>query len=199
MLAFLISKEIRNGWKLLDIGCGRNSPLKNIRKNCYKIGLDIYKPYIVDSRKAEIHNDYICGAVTALPFKSKTFDCLIATEVLEHLNKEASLEMLKEIERVARNKIILTTPNGFLATYAGPKDNPEEKHLSGYIYNELRDLGFRVYGIGGYRKFWTISRGQAVTKFRLPILSALLIGISEFFVYQRPQAAFQFFLVKNLK
>ena len=43
------------------------------------------------------------------------------------------------MERVAREKIILTTPNGFLPTYAGPRDNPEEKHLSGWTYDELKN------------------------------------------------------------
>jgi len=49
------------------------------------------------------------------------------------------------MERVAKRNIILTTPNGFLRTSAGPEDNPEETHLYGYTVNELKKIGFKVY------------------------------------------------------
>lgn len=197
-LTSLIDKEVQDNWTILDAGCGRSSLLKKIKKGIYRVGLDIYKPYILESKKQLIHDDYILGDVRALPFQSNSFDCIMAIEVLEHLERSDGLKMIEEMERVAKKKIILTTPNGFLPTHAGPKDNPKESHLSGWKCDELRKLGFKLYGLNGLKKLWTVRHGQAIIKLRLPILSILLVDISEFFVYYYPSLAFQFFFVKDL-
>lgn len=197
-LKTLIDNEIQNNWTILDAGCGRDSPLKHIKNGSYKVGLDFYEPYIVQSKAKRIHNDYVIGDVKEMPFKDKSFDVAVSIEVLEHLDKDDGLKMIKEMERVAKRKIILTTPNGFLATYGGPKDNPREKHLSGWTYDELKKLGFKIYGLNGLKMLWTVRYGQAIIRTRLPILSDLIVDISEFFAHYHPLLAFQFFLVKDL-
>lgn len=198
-LSSLLSKEIEDEWKILDVGCGRTSSLKGVEKGAYRVGLDIYRPYILKSRKLSVHDYYVLADARALPFKCNSFDCAVATEILEHLTKHDGLRMIKEMERVVKKKILMTTPNGFLPTYAGPDDNPEETHLCGYTADELKKLGFRVWGFHGLKTFWTIKHGQSVVKFRLPkILSTLLIDITELFVYHFPSLAFQFFFVKDL-
>jgi ubiquinone/menaquinone biosynthesis C-methylase UbiE len=125
MLSSLLSKQIEDEWTILDVGCGRTSSLKGVEKGAYRVGLDIYRPYILKIRRLSVHDDYVLGDAMALPFKSNSFDCAVATEILEHLTKHDGLRMIKEIERVVKKKILMTTPNGFLPTYAGPDDNPE--------------------------------------------------------------------------
>lgn len=196
---FFLSKELENDWTILDVGCGYSSPLRLIKKGSLKVGLDIYEPYILESKKLAIHDEYVFGDARNLPFESNCFDCAVAIEVLEHLEKQDGLKMIKEMERVAKKKIILTTPNGFLPTAPGPKDNPEERHLSGWTANELKKLGFRVRGLDGLKTLWTIKDGKAVLKLRLPILSMLLAGITELFVYFLPSLAFRLLLVKDLE
>lgn len=148
MLSSLLSKELNNESRILDVGCGYSSSLSSVSKASYRVGLDFYKPYILKSKKSSIHDDYVLSDVRALPFKPKSFDCAVAIEVLEHLEKAESPEMLTEMERVA-SKIVLTTPNGFIPVYGGPNDNPEERHLSGWSASELKRFGFKVYGING--------------------------------------------------
>lgn len=199
-LLSLLSKEIKDDWRVLDVGCGRISALREVHKGSYRVGLDIYEPYIHIIRDLSIHNAYVLGDVRALPFKSHSFDCAVATEILEHLDKQDGLTMIKEIERVVKRKILMTTPNGFLPTYAGPDDNPNERHLCGYTASELENLGFRVWGYHGLKILWMIKHGQSVFRFSLPkILSNLLIDITELFVYHHPSLAFQFFLIKRIK
>ncbi len=202
-LSSLLSKELGEGWKILDVGCGRASPLAQIRdrKKIYIVGLDNYGPYLTESKKLSIHNEYFLGDARSLTsiFEPKSFDCAIATEVLEHLDKDDGRKMIEQLEKISKQKIILTTPNGFLPTYAGPRDNPEEKHLSGWTYNELKEFGFRIYGLNGLKILWTIRNGQAIPRIRLPILSSLLIDISEVVVYYCPKLAFQFLFIKDLR
>jgi len=195
----LISREIKNEWTILDVGCGRSSILRLVKKGSYRVGLDFYEPYILESEKSSIHDKYVLGDARVLPFKSNHFDCAVANGVLEHLEKQDGLKMIREMERVAKKKIILTTPNGFLPAYAGPEDNPEERHLSGWTIDELKKLGFKVRGSCGLKTLWTIRNGQAVLKFKPKILSVLLLGITELFVYHFPSLAFELFFVKDLR
>jgi len=194
----LIKKKICNEGSMLDAGCGKSSPITRVRGNFHKVGLDIYEPYLLKCREQSMYDDYVLGDVRDLPFKSNFFDYVMSIEVLEHLNKLDGLKMIKEMTRVAKKKIILTTPNGFLSTFAGAEDNPTECHLSGWTYNELKELGLKVYGLNGLKFLWTIKKGRAVYVLNIPILSTLLVDLSEFIVYYFPKLAFQFFCVKNL-
>lgn len=198
-LSSLISKEIEDEWMILDVGCGRTSSLIGIDKGSYRIGLDIYTLYIHEIRGLSVHNAYVLGDARVLPFKSKSFDCAVATEILEHLDRHDGLAMITEIERVVKKKILMTTPNGFLPTYAGPEDNPEEKHLCGYTARELEKLGFKVYGFHGLRTLWKVEQGQAVIRLRPRKLFIRLMEMSQPFVYCYPSLAFQFFLIKDVE
>lgn len=201
-LRFLLCKELEGMNSVLDVGCGRCSILYRvkeiIKKRGYWVGLDFYEPYIIESRNLFIHDHYVLGDARNLPFPSKSFDCVVASEIIEHLEKQDGLKMLQEMERVARQKIILTTPNGFWPTYAGPKDNPKEKHISGWRKNDFQKYGFKVYGLNGYKNLWTIKSGQAVPRINIPFFSSFLIDLSELIVYYYPNKAFQIFAIKYL-
>jgi len=199
-LTNLIDQELKDDWTILDVGCGKCSPLEKINRKVYKTGLDFYKPYIEESSKKHIHDNYIIGDVRELPFKDKSFNCAISIEVIEHLKKDDGLKMIKEMERVAKDKIILTTPNGFLPTYAGPNDNPEESHISGWTCEELEKLGFQVYGFNGLKFLWTIKNGKAIIKGDLrPPWSAFLVDLTQLIAYNHPQKAYQLIFIKEIK
>jgi len=102
------------------------------------------------------------------------------------------------MEKIAKRNIILTTPNGFLPTYAGPDDNPTESRIFGWNLDELRKLGFKVYGLNGLKLFWKVQQGQAVIRFRPRKVFMGLAQITGLFVYHYPSLAFQLFLVKDL-
>jgi len=198
-LSALLEKELEEGTTILDVGCGRCSPLKDVRKKCYKVGLDIYEPYISKSKKLRIHDEYVVGDARTLPFPSNSFDYVIAIEVIEHLTKSDGLKMIKEMERIAKKKIILTTPNGFLPAYAGPEDNPSEKHISGWTVNEFKQLNFSVYGLNGWKYLWKLENGRSVLRFKPKLLCKLLVVFTEIFVYNYPSVAFQLLCVKKIK
>ena len=48
-----------------------------------------------------------------MEFSDRSFDAVIALELLEHLNKEEGYELIHNMERWARSKVIVSTPNGF--------------------------------------------------------------------------------------
>lgn len=195
-LAFFISKEMHNNQGVLDIGCGKASPLRMITKSSSSVGLDLYRSYILKCKALSIHDDYVLGDAKKLPFKNQSMDLALSVEVIEHLKKRDGLEIIEEMQRVVRKKIILTTPNGYLPAYAGSDDNPVERHESGWIRDDLEKLGFRVHGLNGMRCLWKIKQGQAVL---LTWLFMPFILLTEAIVYRAlPSQAFQLFCVKNL-
>lgn len=199
-LVALLNKHIQDGWSVLDLGCGRNSPLQYLKTKNYKVGFDVYVPYVKKSKHRKIHNKYIIGDLKRkLPFKNKSFDCIVSTEVIEHLEKKNGLNLIKEMERVARKKIILTTPNGFLNTYAGPEDNPKENHLSGWTVKDFKLLGFEVRGLEGLRVFWRVKKGQANNIIGNKKFSRGIIMLMQSLItHKYPRLAFQLFAYKKI-
>ncbi|MBI5779284.1 MAG: methyltransferase domain-containing protein [Planctomycetes bacterium] len=193
-LLSLIKEQVRGSRIILDAGSGRLSSIRGINKDtdlCL-VGIEFYKPYILKSRAKSIHNAYVQGDIRRMPFRAKSFDSVVSVEVLEHLNKQDGLMMIGEMERVSKDKIVLTTPNGLLLLPPGPEDNPDEKHISGWGVNELKNLGFAVYGLGGCKVFhphhrYKNSVGEFMLRITLPIIRHL------------PYIAFQLFCVKDLK
>ncbi len=142
---------------ILDIGCGRNSPLK-ILKNKKTIGVDGFVPYIIQSKNNSIHKEYILCDVRYLCFKEKSVDCAIAFELIEHLTREEGIELIRNMENMAKKKIILSTPNGWLEQdeFDG---NKMQHHKSSWITGDFKKSGYAVFGINGLKLF----RGRVQT------------------------------------
>ena len=157
----LLSRELVKQKIILDVGCGRTSSLKGItRDEKYLVGLDFYKPYLVELNNLDIYDECVLGDARKLVriFQLKSFDCVISVEVLEHLTKNDGMIMVDQMKKIAKDKCVLITPNGLLLTYPGYKDNPNERHISGWSYYELKKLGFKVHGVGGIKFFWKINK-----------------------------------------
>jgi len=196
----LLLNETAGAGRILDVGCGRRSALRGLGGPHWKAGVDHYHPYLVCSRKQRMHQAYVRADVLSLPFRTGAFDVAVATEVLEHLEKSGGRRMIGEMARVARRKIVLTTPNGFVATHAGPEDNPDETHLSGWSVAELREMGFTVYGINGPKCFWTVRDGRSQMRLvpdRFRLIRKPVSDLTGLFVYRHPEVAFQLFCVRE--
>ncbi len=109
--------EILKPESILDAGCGEGFTLAKIKKakigkklegieyfdEAIKIGKAINPDITI--KKADIYK---------LPYKDNSFDLVICTEVLEHL--ETPEKALKELKRVSKKYVILTVPNEPLFT-----------------------------------------------------------------------------------
>ena len=56
-------------------------------------------------------NPNVCADVTALPFLNKSFDTVLAAEILEHIPFLEVPKALKELSRVAGKSIVITLPH----------------------------------------------------------------------------------------
>jgi len=126
--------------KILDIGCGDGVlSWKLFNQTKSKItGVDTDEHSLKFARK-EIQKrnaraNFIKANAHKLPFKNNSFDVIIATEIIEHLEKPQI--MLREIKRVLKPKgqVIITTPIKLSET-------PQDKmHVKEYTSLELKNL-----------------------------------------------------------
>ncbi len=181
---------------LLDVGCGENSPVhKFAREVTYAVGVDSHQPSIDKSRAASIHSDYRCTNILEIgkEFAPRSFDCVIALDVIEHLTKEDGRRLLDAMESIARRRVVIFTPNGFLPQPATP-DNPHQIHVSGWTPDEMRARGYRVIGVGGWRPL----RGPYALPRWPRFLTERLSLLTERVLEARPGHALQILCVKDI-
>jgi SAM-dependent methyltransferase len=134
---------------ILDLACGFGlwafKLLTRKEGNPSFTGIDIWKPYLKKVKKVG-HYEHLIQAdlQTELPFRSKTFSYVLCCEVLEHLtSKTLGVKLLKEAERVAKNKVIVSVPLGIY-----PQDNirgnPYEKHRLLWWPEDLKKNGYNM-------------------------------------------------------
>jgi SAM-dependent methyltransferase len=181
--------------EVLDVGCGANSPIGQFeRRPRHAVGVDIFEASIEKSRAAGIHDEYVIADVLTMDrlFAADSFDVCLALDLIEHLERQDAIELLLAMERIARQRVVVLTPNGFLEQdeYDG---NAWQRHRSGWSTSVLRDLGFRVYGLHGLRGL----RGDRAQIDKRPVrLWGLVADVSQPIVYHLPRLAFHLLGVK---
>ena len=140
---------------ILDIGCGKSSPLRFI-SNTYLVGIDACEYDLEQAKILQTHDEYILGTANDLKqhFKSKQFDACVALDVIEHLTKEDGLRFIRTLEEIAKKKVVIFTPNGFLPQNSDTPGDYQE-HLSAWKTAEMQKLGYRVIGLDGLKLFRT--------------------------------------------
>jgi SAM-dependent methyltransferase len=122
MIDQLIRPHLRAGSRLLEIGCGAgNLLLQATVAGSYPVALDLSMQALtfVRSRLKEAQsgsdapNGFVCTQAVgeSLPFPGYTFDCILLSEVIEHL--EAPEISIREAMRVLcpGGRLLITTPN----------------------------------------------------------------------------------------
>jgi SAM-dependent methyltransferase len=145
-----LNKETRT---ILDVGCGRGMGTRFItRKKKYTtVGADIFFPDLLEAKKDRTHDDFVRCDARNLPFKNKSFDVVMCIAMLEHVDKAEGMRLIENLEAIARKKVIVGTPVGYLRTRheKSPvllaRTNPYQEHKTGWGPDELRALGYRVY------------------------------------------------------
>ncbi len=193
----IIEREVRGMNNLLDVGCGANSPVQTFNRNLYCVGVDAFEPSIEKSKLKKIHNEYLKLDVLKVgnEFGDKSFDIVVALDLIEHLEKNDGLLLLDMMEKIASKKVIIYTPNGFLPQ-GDRESNPWQVHLSGWTVEEFEKRGYDVIGVNGIKSL----RGEfAKVKNKPAFFWNLISDISELFVKTKPEKAFQLLAIKKIK
>lgn len=203
-LVHCLKKELSDCETVLDLGCGADSPIKHYKNIKYSLGVEAFGLYLEKSKQQKIHTEYLYQKIEEIDLPEKSFDAVIFIEVLEHLPKEVGYKILKKAEKWAKKKIILTTPNGFVAQNE-IDGNQWEKHISGWNYEEIKALGFAIKGLAGLKFLRQERPGKpddnllSSIRFRPKLFWFMLATLSQALTYHWPRLSFEFFCVKNIK
>jgi len=190
----MLKRELSECETVLDLGCGHHS-LLHFCKIPFLVGVELFEPYLKESKRKGIHSQYLRADISRMEFKPKSFDAVIAIGLLEHLPKQEGYELLNKATKWARKKVVITTPNGYLWQEAYD-DNPLQEHKSGWDVNELRELGFRVRGAFGWKR---ISGYKLSTKYEPPaFLWRRVSDLTEKITCYFPEFAFLLLATKRI-
>jgi SAM-dependent methyltransferase len=189
-----LRRELSGCGSVLDLGCGHFSPVGGCNIP-FTVGVELFEPYLQESRRKRIHSQYVTADVRRIEFKPKSFDAVLAIDLLQHLTKEEGTKLLSKMEKWAREKVVVLTTNGYVWQDAYD-ENPLQEHKSGWSVDELRDLGFRVYGINGWKKL----RGhRSSTKYQPAFLWERISALTQKITYRYPKLAFKLIAIKQVE
>jgi SAM-dependent methyltransferase len=149
LIKLALRKALLGCESVLDIGCGTATTLRQLEVS-HCVGLEGYVPEFEKAKELKTQDEIICGDLRNLAhyFKPRQFDACIAMDVIEHLSKEDGLKLMREMELIAKKRVVFFTPNGFLPQkHAAESDL--QAHLSGWEADEMRGHGYEVLGMLG--------------------------------------------------
>jgi dolichol-phosphate mannosyltransferase len=157
---------VRNSNRILDIGCGSSMIIQSLNN---AVGMDTSMGKMRFLRRLGI--PLLRGSAFALPFRDESFDCVISSQVIEHVPFDEAL--FSEMWRVLRpgGRLVIGTPDyatlgwnviepiyGFLLSGAY-----RDEHITHYTRRSLTDVLIRngfVYDEAAY-----IARSELIMRF----------------------------------
>jgi hypothetical protein len=143
-----VARATPNAGEVLEIGPGSGHTTWLLRQWGYRVTTLDFDPAVRPG---------VVGDVTRLPLRDRSFDCVLAAEVLEHIPFDEFGKALGELRRVSRRSVIVTLPAPFVgvsALWNWPKFMPRGMFLGVPYAVRHRwngehhwELGKRGYGL----------------------------------------------------
>lgn len=158
-------KRLQGRATMLDVGTGRGdipaAATVVARKHGVElltVGLDMSLPLVSETRN---RNDFVLrGDALALPFRSRSVDIVLASQVLHHFTESSAAALIREMNRVARHRVVISDLRRSFVAAAGlwlgsfPLGfHPVSRHdgvvsvMRGFLPFELADIVQRTTGI----------------------------------------------------
>lgn len=144
---YIISKIPKDIHSILDVGCGRGWVAKKFLpkgKQVYSLDISVTNPAIVKKLYPDEKHFAVAADSFHLPFNDSSFDCVIASEIIEHVFDPAGF--IKELFRVVKKggSLIITTPYKekliyYLCIHCNQK-TPANAHIHSFDEKKLESL-----------------------------------------------------------
>jgi len=152
---------------ILDVACGLSLKSQYLEADI-RVGVDIYRPYL-EKIDATVPYTTVVHDVRKLDevFIDKSFDLVLMLDIIEHLEKDESLAMMKIAERLAKVAVIVETPEGYVPQNIdiwGHGGDEWQTHRCGWDKAELEGMGYKVI-----RRPYTMQNIRRHTEIDVPV------------------------------
>lgn len=154
---------------ILDVACGLSLKSKFIPAQI-RVGVDIYDTYF-DHIETDVPYVVIKHDVRKLNeiFVPKSFDLVLALDIIEHLKKDEALDMIAQCEKIARKAVILETPKGYVPQnidILGHGGHTYQTHRCGWEVEDLEKMGYAIvvrdYQMSNTKRHTDLDVGQSI-------------------------------------
>jgi hypothetical protein len=133
---------------VLDVACGLSLKSKFLPAKI-RVGVDIYDEYFkhIETDVPYVVVKYDVRKLRDI-FVPKSFDIVIGIDILEHLEKEESLELMRQCEEIAKKAVIFETTKGFSPQNIdiwGHGGHHWQTHRSGYEIGDFKKRGYKTF------------------------------------------------------
>jgi SAM-dependent methyltransferase len=90
---------------ILDVGCGDGAVTNELARRWRVTGLDSSRAAL-----AHVEGEAILASAEALPFADRSFDLVMSSQMLEHLDDAAYQRAMGELRRVADRYLLISVP-----------------------------------------------------------------------------------------
>jgi len=144
---FLFPRNL-DGFTILDCACGRGSWCFFIRTQIegipYIEGFELFIPYIENLIKLNLYDRVYELDIRKVKGLEIKFDIILVMNVLEHLEKDEALKVLKDLEEMSQYRLIVSLPIGKHTQGVGPDGNVFEIHRSTFQPKEMERYGYKI-------------------------------------------------------
>lgn len=143
----IISRVPRNSDLILDIGCGKGwvaDYFLNLGKSIISMDISLTNPLRISRKHNENNHLGLVADVYSMPFKENSIDCVISSEVMEHVpNPKLYIEEIVKVLKPGGKAVITTPYNEKLQYYLCVHCNkltPKNAHLHSFNDNNIKEL-----------------------------------------------------------
>ena len=146
--AYEFAKKFAQGNRILDVGCGNGYGASELSLVADEVtGIDFWKQGVNYCHNNRAGVATLVASGTNLPFADNSFDLVVSSQVIEHIDVKQVTLYLNDIKRVLRPKgvFVVATPNRLLRLL--PFQKPwDPDHKKEYNAKELKSLLRSVFG-----------------------------------------------------
>ncbi len=117
-LLHLLVERLPRGAMVFDAGCGSGYPVAQFLARVFQVtGMDLAEEQIRLAKRMVPGATFICGDITSLPFRDRTFDAVVSYYTIIHVPRSEHPELLLDFRRILR-------PGGLALLCMGAGDLP---------------------------------------------------------------------------
>jgi len=171
----MLLKRLRNGSRIIDLGCGAGIPVAKfiMDKGCLVTGIDFAAGMLELARKNVPKARFMKMDITKMNFKPNSFDGAVSFYAMIHIQRQKHSHTYKKLHKILKpNAIMLINACG---TDANGWEGYEKDYLgvpmfwSFYGPNKtlrlIKNAGFEILWssilkLGGEKQFWVLAKNK---------------------------------------